>query len=256
MKKSKDVNPEKKKIVEQLSELIKKYRVVGIIDLYKMPTSALQKIKTALKGEAVIKMSKKVLIGFALENAGLGKLKDYMKGQPALIVTNMNPFKLSFFLQKNKSSAPAKVGDIAEKDIVVPAGPTNLPPGPLISTLSKAGIKAKVQEGKIAVLTDTVVCKAGEKITEDIASALNALKVEPMEIGINLVAVCENGLIYEKDILDISQESVLSDLTKAYQSAFNLSVNICYPTKENINTLLSIAEAEANALSTKINEKQ
>jgi len=131
---------------------------------------------------------------------------------------------------------------------VVSAGPTSLQPGPMISTLSKAGIKTKVQDGKLAVIKDTVVCKAGEKVTEDITAALNALKIEPMKIGVNLIAVYENGLIYKKDVLDITQESILNDLISAHQFAFNLSVNACYLTKDNIGLLLSKAESEAKAL--------
>ncbi len=248
MKETKEPNPKKVKIVEELTELIKKYPNVGIVNLQKMPSAALQKIKQDLKGKAVVKVSKKVLIAFALKKAGLEKLKDYLKGQPALILTDMNPFKLSFFLQKNKSSAPAKAGDIAEDDIVVSAGPTNLQPGPMISTLSKAGIKAKVQEGKLAIINDTVVCKAGEQITEDIVAALNALKIEPMKIGLNLIAMYENGMIYEKDVLDINPESVLNDLVKAHQFAFNLSLNAGYITKDNVGLLLAKAESEAKAL--------
>jgi large subunit ribosomal protein L10 len=43
-----------------------------------------------------------------------------MEGQPALIFTDMNPFKLYKILEDSKTQAPAKAGNIAPSDIVVP----------------------------------------------------------------------------------------------------------------------------------------
>lgn len=244
---------QKKKTVEDLTKLIKKYPVVGIINLYKTPSFSLQKIKTSLGENAILKMSKKSLLSFALKNANLEKLEKQLEGQPALILTNMNPFKLSSFLRKNKSPAPAKVGDIPEKDINVFAGPTDLPPGPAISTLTKVKIPAKVEQGKIAIVKDAVVCKAGQEITPDITAALNLLKLKPMEIGIDLVAVYENGLIYERDILNVDEKQYLDNILKASQQAINLAMEIGYTTKQTIEILLKKAFLNAKTLGTEAN---
>lgn len=246
--KEKTIRQEKIKAVEELTELLKKYPVIGIVNLYKMPASSLQKIKNLLSGKAVIKSAKKSLITFALKSAGLEKLTECLEGQPALVLASMSPFKLSFFLQKNKSSAPAKAGGIAEKDILVSAGATNLMPGPAITTLTKVKIPAKVEGGKIAVIKDSVVCKKGEKITQDIAAALNLLKMEPMEIGLALTAIKEGELIYGKNVLSISEEQIINDLALAHQHAVNLSVNTCYPTKETIGLILAKAYLNAKAV--------
>ncbi len=246
--KKRKVNPEKLKAVEELTALLKSHNVIGIVNLYKMPASSIQKIKNLLRGKAVLKVAKKSLISLALKAAGLEKSVERLEGQPAFILTEMSPFKLSFFLQKNKSSAPAKDGDTAEKDVEVPAGPTSLMPGPAISTLTKVKIPAKVEGGKIAVIKDCVVCKKGEKITADIAAALNLLKIEPMEIGLSLIAIKEGELIYDKDVLSTSEEQILSDLALAHQRAVNLSVNTGYPTKETVGLILAKAYLSAKAL--------
>jgi len=67
---------------------------------------------------------------------------------PALLFTKENPFKLYNKLQKSKSSAPAKAGQTAPSEIVVPKGPTPFAPGPIIGELGALGIKTAVENIK------------------------------------------------------------------------------------------------------------
>jgi large subunit ribosomal protein L10 len=248
------VKPEKVAKVKELEELVKKYPVVGLISLYKIPANSFQKIRNELGEKALIKVCKKTLISLALKNCGMEKLCEYAEGQVGLIFTEMNPFKLLFYLQKNRTPAPAKPGDIAEEDIVVPAGPTDIPPGPAISTLTKVKIPAKVEGGKIAIVKDAVVCKKGEMISEDLAAALNLLKMEPIKIGLKLLAVYADGKVYGKEDLGVTEEEIIDSLTKAYQKSFNLSIGLTYPTPQNISLLLQKAYMNAKALLENVEE--
>jgi large subunit ribosomal protein L10 len=242
------VKPEKIKKVEELASLMKQYSVIGILNLHKTPTAALQRIKRELKDKVLIKVAKKSTILFALEKVGKENLKEYVKEYPAVILTNMDPFKLSLLLQEKKSYVAAKPGDIATNDIEVKAGPTDLPPGPAISTLTKVGIPAKVQAGKITIMKDKVVCKAGEKISLDLASALQLLKIEPIEVGLNVIVMEENGMIFTKEQLFIDVEDILNKLSVGVQNAFNLSMNSGYPTKETISFMITKAFLNAKQL--------
>lgn len=242
------------KAVEELKEMISKYPVVGIVSLHKIPSSALQKIKQELSEKAKVKVAKKSLIIRALEKAGIKELAKHVEGQSALILSEMPAYKLLFFLQKKVSPAPAKPGDIAEEDIVVPAGPTDLAAGPAISTLTKVKIPAKIEGGKIVIQKDAVVCKKGEVITQDVASALNLLKLEPMKIGLKLLSVYEDGKVYTREDLDISEEEILNNLSEAYSRAFALSIGLGYATKENIDMLIQKAYMNAKALANEIGE--
>lgn len=250
MKGRKEPRPEKVKAVEEFSELIRNYPVIGIINLYKTPASALQKIKKELRGKAVIKVAKKSILLLALEKAGKTNLKQFVTDYPGLMLANINPFKLYLFLQKKKTSAIAKPGDIATKDIEVKAGPTDLLPGPAISTLTKVKLAAKVEAGKIAVMRDKVVLKAGEKVSLELASALQLLKMEPMEIGLNVVVIDENGVVYNRDQLFVDEEKLLNDIQLAIHNAFNLSINAEIPTKETIGFMLVKAQMQAKQLAT------
>jgi large subunit ribosomal protein L10 len=243
------VRPEKMKEVEDLVKAINKYSSIGVLNFHKTPAATLQKIKTMLRGQVEIKVAKRNLMLLALDKAGKQNMKEFIVGYPGLILTNMNPFRIYNFLQKNKIPAPAKAGDVPKNDVEVKAGPTDLMPGPAISTLTKVKIAAKVEGGKIAVMKDSVVSKAGVPISVDLAAALQLLKLKPMENGLNLTIVEEKGTIYKADQLVVDEAKVANDIQRAIQNAFNLSINSNYPTKETIGFMIGKAYMNAKQLS-------
>lgn len=250
---------DKQKEVDEISSLIEGYSVIGILDMHKMPARQLQMIRNKLKGTAVIRMSKKSLIKMALEKSKkkdmkkISEMLDLCGFEPAILATNDNPFKIYKFLKNNRSPASAKSGDKAMNDIVIQKGPTNLPPGPAISTLQKVGLKASVQGGKIAVLQDKVVCKEGEIINDDLAGVLALLKLEPMEIGLKLSDVYEDGTIYNRSVLDVDTDEYIRMMQECIHHAINLSVNTGYPTKITIEIMLQKAFNESKALCVETN---
>lgn len=245
------VKQKKAEEVNKLAKIIEEYPVIGIIDMFKLPSRPLQNVKKKLKDDGIIKMTKKTILMFALKNAkieGIEKLEPLIPEQPAIMLSKMNPFKSYAIVDKVKTPAPAKEGDIAPDNIKVSAGPTNLMPGPAISELTKVGISAGVEEGKIAIKKDVVVAKKGTVISKPLASALRKLNIEPMLIGVNIVALFEKGIVYGKDALSLVGEGYVNKIREAFQSALNLSVSVSYPTKENIGFLLAKAQREANAI--------
>lgn len=250
------VSEKKKQTLKEIREELSKYPVIGIIDMYKLPGRQLHDIRNKLRKDAVIRMVKKRIILFALKDCGLkgiDELEKHIKGEPALMFSKTNPFKLARTISESKSKAFAKEGDIAPMDIVVRAGPTSLPPGPVIGELQRAKIPASVEGEKIAVREDTVVAREGDTINRTLADVLAKLNIEPMEIGLSLNAVWENGYVYSRDILFTPVEKYLDDMKTASSQAFNLAYNVNYYTKENIPLFLSKAHQEALALAMEAN---
>ncbi|MBN2566553.1 50S ribosomal protein L10 [Candidatus Woesearchaeota archaeon] len=243
----------KKMTVTEFGRLLKEYPIVGAVNMENIPSPQLQKMRASLRGKVILKVTKRRLLKIALEQAekdkkGISKLIPYLEGMPALIFTKDNPFALYKKLQKNKSDAPAKVGQKAPKDIVVPAGPTPFAPGPIISELAQVGIKSKVDNNKIAVVSDTVVVRKGEEIKAKVASILTRLGIKPMEIGLDLVAAYEDGDIMTKEVLDIDEAKFAADVAQAAAWATNLSVNLMIVTKDSISLILTKATRDARAL--------
>ena len=244
-----ELRPEKLEAVEALRKEIDSYPVVGMLDVYKLPANAIQLINIRVP-DTKIKIIKKNILTRALEKSEKkSKLGEHLQKYPGIILSKTNPFKLNKELEKNKSSAPAKEGEIAPKDIEIKAGPTDLMPGPAISTLAAAKIPAKVEAGKIAVLKDVVVTKAGSPISKEASVALQMLGIRPMEIGINLVCAYEDGTIYMRDILSIDEKKTFADIISAANAAMNLSINAGYVTKDNAEMIIIKAFNEARSLS-------
>jgi large subunit ribosomal protein L10 len=238
------VSEAKKKVVETLVKLFKEYPIIGAIDLEGMPTAQLQKMREKLRNNnTVLLVTKRRVMKIAIEKAkdhkkGIEQLEANLKGMPALIFSKISPFKLYKQLKESKSEAHAKPGQIAPKNIEIKAGATNFLPGPIIGELAAVGIKSGVDAGKVAIKQDAVVCKEGEKISDKLASILLRLDIKPMEIGLNLVAAYENGVIFKKDVLDVDESQYISNITKAAHESFNLSVEIGYLTKENVDIVI------------------
>ncbi len=245
------VSNAKKDLVAKLGKLAVDHPVVGVVNVSQLPARQFQKMRSTLRAKGVtIIIARKKLMVRALEKSGkkdIMKLTEKMNGIPGLLFSTSNPFVLYAILQKNKSEAPAKAGQIAPKEIIVKEGPTNFIPGPIISELASVGIKTKVDAGKLTIMADTVVAKEGDEISENLAAMLKRLDIHPMEIGLDLVAAWEEGFIFNGKDLAIDEEEFKDNLTKAAQWAMNLAVEIGYPTKETLP--LSIAKAHRNAFS-------
>jgi len=242
------VAPWKVKFVNELVELINKYPVVGIVNIGSIPAPQMQKMRANLRGKAVLIVGKNRLIKLALEKAGKEGIKDlenYIEGQTGIIFTDINAFKLTKMLDKTKTKAPAKGGEIAPEDIVVHEGETPFKPGPIISELQKVGIPAAIQKGKIVIRKDTVVAKKGEVISRDLAQVLTKLEIYPLTVGLDLRAAYEDGMVFPKDVLEVDTDKVYGDVISAIQSAINLSVNAAYPTKVTMPIIIATAHMKA-----------
>jgi len=236
------VSKKKVKEVAEIKELIDKYPVVGLIDLFKMPSRQLQSIRKAVRKDALIKMCKKSVLSLALKNVtgkkNIQKLNELGPKEPTLILSNIDAFKLFRSLKKSKSPGYAKPNDIATYDITVPAGPTSIMAGPAIGEFKRVNITSMVKEGKIHIREDTVVVKKDEVISAQLANLLKKLDIQPIEIGINVLAVWEGGIIYEKDVLDVDEDALIQKMKEAHDYALNLSVKACCPNKESIKILI------------------
>ncbi|MBT4174917.1 50S ribosomal protein L10 [archaeon] len=240
-------------IVVRLKKLIVEYPIFGIVDLENLPSPQLQKMRKSLKGKAEVVMAKGRLMDIALDQAskekkGVEILKESIDGMPAMIFTKDNPFKLYKILQDNKSSAPAKAGQTAPNDIFIKAGKTPFAPGPIIGELGQLGIKTAIEDGKVAVKEDKLVVKDGDVINGKTAEILTRLGIEPMEVGLNLLGLFEDGVIFTKKVLAIDETEYLDNIKLSYQETLNLAVKIGYPCKESIRLMVVKAHSDASAL--------
>jgi len=248
---SQQVLLQKARQVEEIKKLLSQYRVIGIASLEKVRAAQLQELKRKLEKEVVMKVFKNTLVKRAIDELGdpkLKKLEEYLTGPNIFLFTNMNPFKLSILLEKNKVRAVAKAGDKASFDVVVPAGNTGLSPGPVISQFSTVGIPTRIESGSVWVNKDTLVCRKGEVISLQLANILSKLGIKAVEIGLSLKVVYDDGYIITEEDLTVDLDEIRKSIEEAHSYAFNLSINAAIPMPENISLLLQKAHQEAYAL--------
>jgi large subunit ribosomal protein L10 len=164
------------------------------------------------------------------------------------LLSKENPFRIYKMLKQNKSAAAIKPGQVTPKDLVLPAGPTPFAPGPIIGELGMLKIKAGIEAGKVVIKEDAHVAKKGDVVNDKLSSLLQRLGIEPMEIGLNLVAAYENGEILMGDVLDIDEKVFMKKLQSAASEALNLAVDIAYPSKDTIILLIEKSFKDSKAI--------
>ncbi len=239
--------------VEELTKIITENKVVGIAQIGGIPAPQMQQMRGNLRGNVSMRSSKNSLISLAIDNAegkikGISELKDYVSGQAAIIATEMNPFKLFGQLKQTRTMAPAKGGEIAPSNIEVKAGDTPFKPGPIVGELQKVGIPAQIKEGKVVIKSDKVLVKKGEKIPRDAAQMLTRLEIFPIQIGISLNAVFEEGNSFKPDVLDIDIDQFRLKIHQASFNALTLALETAWVNKQTVTPLITKAHRDAFGL--------
>lgn len=240
MKKRKSI-VEKSKQVEKIKNTIKNYSVIILIDLRNTPDRLLQSTRKKLKEKykAFIRVAELAIVKRVLKSLNVpNEVYEHINLPTAIIAINEEPYTINQFFIKNMLDVPAKPGQIASQDIIVPKGETDLPPGPALSQLKQAGLKVKIEKGKIAISEDSIVVKAGDIITPEKAQALQMLGIKPFKVGIKIYKAYDGKLIYSRDVLNITVDDLNEGLKVALRDSLNLSININYPTTQNIEILL------------------
>ncbi|HUS76706.1 MAG TPA: 50S ribosomal protein L10 [Methanothrix sp.] len=240
----------KVKDVEELVEMISNSRVVGVVGVREIPADNLQQMRGSLRGNVEIRMVRNTIARRALEASApeVRPLADFIEDQTALIFSNDNPFKLSGLLEKGKQPMPIKAGARAPKDIVIEAGETSFSPGPMVGKLQAAGIPAAIKGGKVVINQKITLAKEGEVVVAKTADILKTMEIFPRNVGLELRAAYEGGLIFKAKDLSINVEAQIQELFAASAKAFGFAVEIGYATPKTVGPMLQKAQTRARAL--------
>jgi large subunit ribosomal protein L10 len=236
--------------VEELSRALSERPVVGIVDIHGIPAKQINRMRARLRGSVDIHVTKRTLISLALdrskdERPGIDGLQDTLTGQVGLVLTDENPFKLFRMMEMTKTPSPAKGGELAPNDIVIKAGDTSFKPGPVVREFQRVGIPAAIERGKVVVKKDTVLVREGEPIPKELATVLPRLDIFPIELGLDLKAVYEDGTVYRPEVLDVDMTALMGQVASGAAAAFNLAVNARYFNETTIKPLLAKGSAYA-----------
>lgn len=239
--------------VEDLVQILDANAVIGIVNVSGIPGPQIQAMRASLRGRKMsLRVAKLKLLSLAIENSnheGLDQLKPYLDGQAGLIACSANPFQLFKELEGTLTPSPAKGGEKAPRDIIIPAGETSFKPGPIVGEFQKVGIPAAIEKGKVVIKKDMLLVAEGDVISRDEAQMLTKLEIYPMTVGLNLQAAWESGTVFEPSVLRIDDVQFMADLMRAHLGALGLAVEAAYPSKGSIKAILARASRESRGLS-------
>lgn len=252
MQVAKTYSKKKVQMYNNLLELTKQYKVIALVKMEKVRATQLMQVRKNFRDQLKIMMTKNNVAKKALQTVdikGMDKIMEALDGQRAFMFTNMDPFKLSLTLDKSKIYLPAKGGDVATDEIVIPAGNTGIPPGPVLSEFKEAKVATKIDAGSIAVSEDTVVATPGDVISHKLAALLSKLNVKPIKAGMSIYLALQDGVFYSNEDLRIDVDEARQELLASFNSALALAVDASYVAKESIEHLLRKAFSNARSLS-------
>jgi len=235
----------KQAFFDKIKALLADYSKLLIVGADNVGSNLMQKIRHALRGQAVIQMGKNTLIRKALreliEASPLyAPLLPLVKGNVGFVFTKGDLNFVRTKLLEFRVGAPAKAGIIAPNDVIVPKGPTGMEPTQT-SFLQALNIASKINRGQVEIINDVPLIKKGDKVGSSEAALLSKLNIKPFSYGLQVLNVFDNGHVYEPSVLDLTDADLLSKFTDGLNRVASLSLEIGFP------TLASLPHSLANA---------
>jgi large subunit ribosomal protein L10 len=243
----------KKRIADEILRLIESYKTVMLVNMHKVKASTVNEARRKLRGRAVLKQVKTKLLQKAAEKMGSRGFREFLNkyassGSIMLVLSNEEPYELQLELRKYSVRLPLSAGDIVDREIVIPAGNTGLPAGPVISSLNEVGLPTKIETGSVWVTKDTTVARPGDVITPQLAAVLSKLNIRPIETYVKAYAAFHEGLVYSEELLSTRPEDILNNVSRLFENALKVSLSTLFPTPESLGIMLREAFSKALAL--------
>ena len=248
------VPPERLAAVDTLEGVLLSQPMTALVGVRGVPAAALQSMRRELRQRGhPIRVATNTSIRHAIQKAtaqrpSLAPLLEQVQDQTAVLAAEGNPFALFQELARTRSPTPARGGELAPHDIVVPAGATSFKPGPIVGELQHAGFPAAIEKGKVVLKKETTIVKAGAPISREVAGMLTRLEIFPLEVGLTLRGVVDGDTFYPPAVLDVDLDARRADLARAAHTALGLALEIGYATPATAPLLLTKAHRRALGL--------
>lgn len=167
----------------------------------------------------------------------LNTVKDQLILNIGMIFTNGDFGEILDILDSQVRAAPARIGALAPKQVIVPAGPTGMDPKQT-SFFQALNIATKIVKAQIEIVNPVTLIEEGDKITASQAALLDKLKIYPFEYKMNVKNVLDNGKLYDAKVLTISSEDILATFTSGANNLTALSMGMGYPISSAIPHML------------------
>jgi large subunit ribosomal protein LP0 len=230
-----------------LEKLLSNYARMFVVELDNVTSNQMHQVRIAMRGKAEMFVGKNTMVRFVIKkfgeehkNQALFALADELEGNVALIFTNEDLRDVRPIILANRKEAPARVGSIAQRTVVVPAGPTGLEPTQT-SFFQALQIPTKINKGAVEIMTDVTILTEGHKCGASQVALLNKLNVRPFSYGLVIRKLYDDGSVLAPSILDISKDDVKDILVSAIQNIAAVGLATGIPNKASFPHILADA---------------
>jgi len=242
---SRKITDEKVAYREKLLGLMKEYKKILVVGADNVGSNHFQKIRSELRGEAVILMGKntvvrKILRTVEKEFPHHQQMLAKLSGNLGFVFTNSDIQTIRKKILDNKVGAPARVGALAPCDVTLEPGPTGLDPGQT-AFLQALNIPTMIVKGQIEIKNAVELIKEGGRVTPSQAALLVKLNLRPFKYGLTVQYVYDDGAFFEAKVLDLKEEDLFKSFQWGIRNIAAIGLRVGYP------TLASIPHSVANA---------
>jgi len=240
---------------KQLTDLCENYPNALIVHADHVGSKQMQNIRIALRGKAQILMGKNTMIRRALDNrhaenpdAGLDKLRAVIRGNIGFIfAVDCTLDDIREVVAKYRRPAMAKAGVCSPYDVSVPAGPTGLDPSQT-SFFQALNVATKIVKGQIELVSETILCKEGNKVTASEQALLAKLDIRPFEYGLEVLQVFQDGSVFDAAVLDIKDDVLIGKFMAGMANVAALGRELGIPTEAGLPQMFANAFKNVAAL--------
>jgi len=235
--KKKDAGSKKEKkglYFNKLVNLLQEYHKILIVLCDNIGSAQMQTIRRTLRGKAVLLMGKNTMRRKAIrnhldDNPHWEGILPYITGNIGMVFTNEEDLRgVRDTCLASKVPAAAKPGIKAPSDVVIPKGITTLEPTKT-SFLQALNIASKINKGTIEILQDVQLIKKGDKVGSSEATLLQMLDIRPFEYGLQMVAVYDSGSVMDAEVLDMTDDDILSKFAIGIGNVASFSLGLNFP---------------------------
>jgi len=261
---SKKLKSRKEVLATELEEHLKNFSKLFVVGVDNVTSNQLHEIRKSLRGEALIYCGKNTQIRRVLRKLetedgmeDLEKLRAVCKTNIAFVFTNGDLKTMCDRITENKMPAAAKAGAVAQRDVIIPAGPTSLEPT-MTSFLQALNISSKISKGNIEILNETHLLHQGEKVDASSAALLAKLDIMPFAYGLVVQQVYDNGSLFAPEVLDITQDQIVAKFKAGAKNMAAVSIELGKPCAVSVpySLLMAFSNLVAVAAATEFTFKE
>jgi large subunit ribosomal protein L10 len=249
-----EVRPQKVARVRALTDSVLSKPLTALVGVRGVPASALQSMRRELRarGHPIVVATnsslRHALSDAAKKRPALAPLLDRVQDQTALLTTEGNPFAIFDQFARTRSPTPARGGEVAPQDILVPAGTTSFKPGPIVGELQHAGFPAAIEKGKVVLKKDTTIVRAGQTISREVAGLLTRMDIRPLEVGLAVRGLVDGETFYPPEVLAVDLDAQRAELGRAARRALGVALELAFLTPSTVPLLVQRAHRRALAV--------